>query len=129
ALAYQHGQPGAPVFPLIRLGRERFASAEFCPDGLGPGRLSPDRNLTLAELCAGIEGPAHFCGDLDAEAAAQLRRCLGERAILPAPAAGLRLPAFLAELAWRRLAAGERDDLTTLEPIYLGEPVKPKPAG
>ncbi|NTU83143.1 MAG: tRNA (adenosine(37)-N6)-threonylcarbamoyltransferase complex dimerization subunit type 1 TsaB, partial [Chloroflexales bacterium] len=42
ALAYQHGQPGAPVFPLIRLGRERFASAEFCPDGLGPGRLSPD---------------------------------------------------------------------------------------
>ena len=34
--------------------------------------------------------------------------------------------ARLAELAWRRHAAGERDDLVALEPIYLGEPVKPK---
>lgn len=126
ALAYQHGRPRLPVYPLVRLGRARFATAPFLPDGHGPGRQGPDRNLSLEELCAEVGGPALFCGDLDAETSAELRRCLGPRAALPAPAAGLRRPAFLAELAWRRHAAGETDDLTTLEPLYLGEPVKPK---
>jgi len=126
ALAYQHGLPDMPVFPLIRLGRERFAVAEFRPDGLGPGRCGPDRNVGLAELCAEIVGPARFCGDLDAEVRAQLHDSLGALAHLPPPAANLRRPSFLAELAWQRLAAGTPDDLTTLEPIYLGEAVKPK---
>lgn len=126
ALAYQHGRPDMPVYPLVRLGRERFAAAEFRPGAGGPARQGPDRNLSLDELCAMVDGPALFCGDLDGAAAALLRRRLGERAHVPAPAAGLRRPSFLAELAWRRLAAGERDDLVALEPIYLGEPVKPK---
>lgn len=126
ALAYQHSHAELPVYPLIRLGRERFAAAEFRPDGEGPGRCGPDRNVTLAELCATVAGPTLFCGDLDGNTAGQLRRCLGANAHLPSPAAGLRRPSFLAELAWRRFAAGERDDLVTLEPIYLGEPVKPK---
>jgi tRNA threonylcarbamoyladenosine biosynthesis protein TsaB len=124
ALAYQHGRPRLPVYPLVRLGRERFATARF--DGEGGARQEPDRNITLAELCAEVEGRAVFCGDLDAAVQAELRRGLGQRAIFPGPAAGLRRPAFLAELAWRRHAAGERDDLVALEPIYLGEPVKPK---
>jgi tRNA threonylcarbamoyladenosine biosynthesis protein TsaB len=124
ALAYQHARPGLPIFPLVRLGRERFATARFAGDGAA--RQEPDRNVTLAELCAEVEGRAVFCGDLDAPAQAELRRGLGQRASFPGPAAGLRRPAFLAELAWRRLAAGGRDDLVTLEPIYLGEPVKPK---
>lgn len=127
ALAYQHGRPDLPVYPLVRLGRDRFASAEFRPDGQGSGRQGPDANLTLAELCAQIAGPALFCGDLGGETPAELRRHLGDAARLPGAAAGLRRPAFLAELAWRRLAAGQADDLVTLEPIYLGEPVKPKP--
>jgi tRNA threonylcarbamoyladenosine biosynthesis protein TsaB len=46
---------------------------------------------------------------------------------LPRPAANLRRPAFLAELAWQRLVNGEGDDLVSLEPIYLGEAVKPRP--
>lgn len=127
ALAYQHARPDLPVFPLVRLGRDRFAVAEFRPDGAGPGRQGPDRNMTVAELCAAITGPALCCGDLDGDTSAQLRRSLGAAVQLPPPAAGLRRPSYLAELAWRRLAAGERDDLATLEPIYLGEPVKPRP--
>ena len=126
ALAYQHGQPDMAIFPLIRLGRERFATAEFRPTDSDPGRLGPDHNVTLAELGAGLVGPARFCGDLDAEVLAQLRDSLGEQAHWPAPAASLRRPSFLAALAWQRFAAGAHDDLTTLEPIYLGEPVKPK---
>lgn len=125
-LAYQHMPSSLPIYPLIRLGRDRFASAEF----RGRGKLErrgPDRNVSLAELCAGIADRALFCGDLDAPARAQIRQLMGERAGLPAPAASLRRPAFLAELAWQRHRAGDHDDLTTLEPIYLGEPVKPKP--
>jgi tRNA threonylcarbamoyladenosine biosynthesis protein TsaB len=120
ALAFQHGRPDLPVYPLLRLGRERFATARFA----GAARQEPDRNVTLAELCAEVAGPALFCGDVDAAAAAELRRTLGPLALLPGPAAAVRRPAYLAELAWRRLAAGERDDLVTLEPIYLGVAVK-----
>jgi tRNA threonylcarbamoyladenosine biosynthesis protein TsaB len=125
ALALQHARPGTPVYPLIRLGRDRFATARFRGDG--PERAERDRNVSLAELCAEVGQRALFCGDLDEPARQALRAGLGDRALLSGPAAGLRRPAFLAELAWRRLAAGQRDDLVTLEPIYLGEPVKPKP--
>lgn len=124
ALAFQHGRPGAPTYPLIRLGRDRYATARFGGDGTQ--RAEPDRNITLPELCAEVRQRALFCGDLDEPTRAALREGLGEKALLPAAAASLRRPAFLAELAWRRLAAGQRDDLVTLEPIYLGEPVKPK---
>jgi tRNA threonylcarbamoyladenosine biosynthesis protein TsaB len=127
ALALQHARPGTPTYPLIRLGRDRFATARFGGDG--PERAEPDRNVTLAELCAEVRQRALFCGDLDQAAREALGRALGERALMPSPAANLRRPAFLAELAWRRLAAGERDDLVTLEPVYLGEPVKPKTSG
>lgn len=126
ALAYQHATAGGPIYPLIRLGRERFACAEF-RGRERPERRTPDRNLTLAEIVAEVRERALFCGDLDEPTRAELRAALGARAQLPAPAAALRRPAFLAELAWRRLQAGEHDDLATLEPIYLGEPVKPKP--
>lgn len=126
ALAYQHARPGMPVYPLIRLGRARLATAEFRPDGQTLGRQGPDRNVTLDQLCAEVEGKALFCGDLDGDLVARLHQAFGDQALLPAPAAALRRPAYLAELAWRRLAAGERDDLVTLEPIYLGEPVKPQ---
>jgi tRNA threonylcarbamoyladenosine biosynthesis protein TsaB len=56
-----------------------------------------------------------------------LRSKLGDRALFPTPAANLRRPGYLAELAWKRLQDGETDDLATLEPIYLGQPVKVKP--
>lgn len=120
-LARQHSAAPMPVFPLIRLGRERFATAEF-----GGGAAGQARNVTLAELCAEVSGQALFCGDIDAEAQAAIRQALGDRAHFPSPAANLRRPGYLAELAWQRLRAGQTDDITRLEPIYLGQPVKAK---
>jgi len=114
ALAYQHERRGVMVVPLIRLGRDRFAA---------PGAGGP-RNVVLAEICAEINGRALFCGDIDAEVRETLRQRLGDRALFPAPAANLRRPSYLAALAWQRLQAGEADDVATLEPIYLGQPVK-----
>lgn len=126
ALAYQHAHAGAPIYPLIRLGRDRFATAAF-HFAADPARREPDRNVTLDELCAEVEDQALFCGDLDEGVVARIQGALGARALFPRPAANLRRPAFLAELAWQRLVNGERDDLATLEPIYLGEPVRPRP--
>lgn len=124
-LLYQHHRPGATTIPLIRLGRERYASAG--PARPRGGALEP-RNVTLAEIGAETTGRALFCGDIDAEVQAALRERLGERAQFPPPVARVRRPAYLAELAWQRLRAGDTDDLTTLEPIYLGEPVRAHPA-
>jgi tRNA threonylcarbamoyladenosine biosynthesis protein TsaB len=115
-LAYQHQRRGVTVVPLIRLGRDRFAI---------PGADGP-RNVVLAEICAEINGRALFCGDIDAEVREAVRQKLGERGLFPLPAANLRRPGYLAELAWQRLQAGEIDDVATLEPIYLGQPVKAK---
>jgi len=123
ALAYQYERSRMLVIPLVRLGRERFATATITPADAPSGASIP-RNVTLAELCAEITGRALFCGDVDAEVREVLRQKLGNRASFPTPAANLRRPGYLAELAWQRLQAGATDDLATLEPIYLGQPVK-----
>lgn len=123
ALAYQHYRPGMPVLPLIRLGRERFASADFSAQERAR-RLGDYRNVTLAEICATVHGRTLFCGDIDVQVRETLRRGLGEAAHFPLPADAPRRPAYLAELGWSRLQQGDADDLSTLEPIYLGHPVK-----
>lgn len=125
ALLYQHERPGASTVPLIRLGRDRFATGTASKRGAGHSALEP-RNVTLAELSAEITGRALFCGDVDAGVQAELRERLGSRAVFPSPAAMARRPGYLAELAWQRLQNGDVDDLAALEPIYLGEPVRVK---
>jgi tRNA threonylcarbamoyladenosine biosynthesis protein TsaB len=123
ALAYQHRRPGMPVYPIIRLGRDRFATARFS-EREPWGRTGEYQNAALADLCADAHGRTLFCGDLDEEVRAALRRSMGDAALLPSPAANQRRPGFLAELAWQRLQAGDLDQPATLEPIYLGQPVK-----
>lgn len=54
-LAYQYGGTGLPVVPILRLGRDRFATL-IRIDG-------QPRNTTLAELCAETGVPTLFCGD------------------------------------------------------------------
>jgi tRNA threonylcarbamoyladenosine biosynthesis protein TsaB len=121
-LAYAHKRPATPVFPLIALGRNRFATAEYQHRGQWK-RMTDYRNVELAELAASTGDRALFCGDISTDTQATLRLLLGERAIFPGVAANLRHPGYLAELAWRRLQDGHPDDVATLEPIYLGEPV------
>jgi tRNA threonylcarbamoyladenosine biosynthesis protein TsaB len=123
ALAYQQRQPGIVLYPLIRLGRDRFATAAFQQNDTWQ-RLGDYRNVTLDGLCAEIDGPALFCGDIDANIQQQLQQHIGERAQFPTVAANLRRPGFLAEVAWQRFTDGEHDTLARLEPLYLGEPVK-----
>ena len=116
ALVYQFAGLGLPVVPLIRLGRERFASLER--------QLQAPYSVTLAELAADIREPVLFCGDIDGAVRTQLHELLGERAHFPALAASARRPGYLAELGWQRFQRADFDDAVTLEPIYLGQPVR-----
>lgn len=125
ALVYQHRSPRLPVYPLIRLGRDRYATAAFAPTAPWQ-RIGEYRNVTLEDVIAEVQQPTLFCGDIDGEVAATLRGALGARAQFPAPVANVRRPGYLAELAWQRLQQSDIDQLAALEPIYLGQPVKPK---
>ena len=125
ALAYQHERPGVAAVPLIRLGRERYASGA-APRHNDKRRSIEPRNVTLAEVAAEATGRVLFCGDTEPDVQSALRDLLGARAIFPTPAASIRRPGYLAELAWQRLQAGDTDDVATLEPIYLGQPVRAK---
>ena len=123
ALAFQHKRPATAVYPLIALGRERFATAEFHHRGQWK-RASEDRNVLLEELAVTIDDRALFCGDIGPAVQAQLRGLLGERALFASPAANLRRPAYLAALAWQRFQEGDSDNIDALEPIYLGDAVQ-----
>jgi tRNA threonylcarbamoyladenosine biosynthesis protein TsaB len=115
-LLYQFSGQGLPVVPLIRLGRERYATFDL--------QLREPRNILLAGLAAEIGDRALFCGDIDSAVRDTLTSLLGERARFPTGASAARRPGYLAELAWRRLQDGQPDDAATLEPIYLGQPVR-----
>ena len=113
---------GAPVCALLEAGREECATALFGPDGV---RLREDRvcnveNL-LAEIEAEVSGPAIFCGEGVIPWRAQIASRLGENAQIVRPTPAARVWA-LAVVGQERLAAGELDDLTMLQPEYLRMP-------
>jgi tRNA threonylcarbamoyladenosine biosynthesis protein TsaB len=121
-LAFPHRHGALPVVPMVRLGRDRYGAAVF-RHAAGWSQFGPLHNLSLAEL-PGLADAGLFCGDVDQAAHALLVERLGDAASFAAGADNVRRPSALAELAWQRLQAGEKDDITALEPIYLGSPVK-----
>ena len=116
--AYAFAATGSPVVAVHRAGRGELAWAAYVADPdwreLTPPRLSP-RDAFLGELPPG----ALVTGEVDEELAAALAE-RGHRVVRGA--ATVRRAALLAELAWRRLQAGEADDPKTLAPLYLREP-------
>lgn len=121
-LAYPYRHGALPVVPMVRLGRDRYGAAVYRQGGVW-GAADFVRNLALEELPA-LTDVGVFCGDVDEAARALLVEKLGDAATFAAGADNVRRPAALAELAWTRLQAGAVDDVVTLEPLYLGSPVK-----
>ncbi|MBI4675490.1 MAG: tRNA (adenosine(37)-N6)-threonylcarbamoyltransferase complex dimerization subunit type 1 TsaB [Chloroflexi bacterium] len=112
-----------PVCAVMMVGRGRFAAALYqCTKG-APLRTS-DYVFGAAE---GIVeqvtkfAPARFLaiGEMDASLRVLLHAALHERVVFASDALTVRRAGFLAELAWRRWRAGERDDLQTLTPYYI----------
>ncbi|HID61858.1 MAG TPA: tRNA (adenosine(37)-N6)-threonylcarbamoyltransferase complex dimerization subunit type 1 TsaB [Anaerolineae bacterium] len=122
ALIYAQARRRGPVCAVLQAGRGRICVG-FYRRRRGQWQRQGDYCLTtLEELCASIETPTLFCGEIDTQAAELLRERLGEKAKLVSPAASLRRAGYLAELGWQRLERGKVDDPASLSPIYLRHP-------
>lgn len=121
AAAYPHAETGLPVCPVFSAGRGEIATARYqqrqqwC-------QLVAEHITTVAALCALIKSKTVFCGEITPDIARQLRSRLKSKAIILSSTATLCRAVFLAKLGLRRLEAGQYDDLTTLQPLYLRRP-------
>jgi len=113
-----HAQPTARHLLLcaIQAGRGRFALGVYKTSRKRWQAQGPARVVSLERLMAEAQNPALVCGEFSAEDFQKMKDA-GLR--LASPAASLRRPAVLAELAWARWQAGDVDDEASLAPIYL----------
>lgn len=125
--AYQHAETGLPICPIFNAGREEVATAVYQMKGSKWLQLTPEHITTLDALCSEISKKTVFCGEYIAEVATELKRRLKQKAVITSPAARLRRASFLAELGQKRLEAGDVDNISTLQPIYLRKPPITKP--
>ena len=121
-----YGQPAQelPMFCILKIGRGRFAAQEYRLNGKAWEAAGELLALTPKELEERITSPTIICGEIDAEDRRTLER-RWRNALVANPAANMRRPAHLAEIAWTRLSANEVDDPISLTPIYvhtLGSP-------
>ena len=107
-----------PLAAVLQAGRGRLAVGWF-KEKKGQWQSSGKPELMSAtELEERINKPTLICGEVYEEE----RRILGRKyknAEIASPAQCVRRPAVLAELAWARWQAGERDEIKGLAPIYL----------
>lgn len=125
--AYPLATRRRPICPLHRAGRAEVAWALY----VGPSdewrELSPPALAPLEEVVRQAPAEALFCGE-DVDKLAMPLRELGVTSQRLAPSAPRRA-SVLAELAWRRLRAGQNDDPRSLTPVYLRQPtIGPQPA-
>ncbi len=120
--AYPHAGTGLPVCPVLGAGRGEIATAIYQRKRNKWSQLTADYITTVDALCSQITAKTIFCGEYIPFIAAQLRRQLEQRAVIPTAAGRLRRVGFLAELGYQRLKAGNYDEAATLQPIYLRRP-------
>jgi tRNA threonylcarbamoyladenosine biosynthesis protein TsaB len=123
-LAAAQSPQDLPLAAVLRAGRGRFAVGWY---GLVGGAWQPSQKievLTLEELAQKANQPMMVCGELSREERELLAKDQPNIRLVP-PAASLRRPAYLAELAWKRWKAGQVDDPAGLAPLYLhyNEPI------
>lgn len=119
ASAYAHSREVLPVRAVLPAGRGRWCSAVYqCTAGRWQ-RCGEYALMDAAALVASLQGPTLLCGEIDAALSTVLREAAPALAIIASPALAQRRAGFLAELAWQRFVNGERDDLSSLHPIYL----------
>lgn len=107
-----------PLAAVLQAGRGRLAAGWYEAGDVGWKARGAAQVTTADELAESIQKPTIVCGELTAEERQRLAR-KRVKIILPSPAACVRRPSVLAELAWERWQAGARDDAASLAPIYL----------
>ena len=121
AAAYQHAGTGLPVCAILNAGRGEIAAAIYQMKREWQ-QLVAEHTTTVEGLISRITIRTVFCGEPGPSIAAQLKKELKRKAILPSPAACVRRAGFLAELGLKRFSAGDYDDAATLQPLYFRGP-------
>ncbi len=127
AEAYQHAEAGLPICPIFNAGRGEIATAIYQAKHNEWRQLIAEHITTIEALCSQITTKTIFCGEFIPFIATQLTKQLKQKAVILPPAARLRRASFLAELGLKRLKAGDYDNLTTLQPLYLRRPAITQP--
>lgn len=107
-----------PLAAVLQAGRGRLALGWYEAGENGWQSKGSAQVTTADELAESIQKPTIVCGELTADDRQRLAR-KRVNVVLPSPAACVRRPAVLAELAWERWQAGAQDDASSLAPIYL----------
>jgi tRNA threonylcarbamoyl adenosine modification protein YeaZ len=116
--AYGFAPAGGTVVAVHRAGRREYAWASYTADPEWR-ELSPPRLVAADTIVDPLPEGSLVTGDMDDALAGQLV-VHGHR--IARGAASVRRAGILAELGWRRLAAGRTDDPKSLVPLYLREP-------
>jgi tRNA threonylcarbamoyl adenosine modification protein YeaZ len=125
--AYQHAETGLPVCPIFNARRGEIATALYQKKHNEWRQFITEQITTVETLCSQITTKTMFCGEFIPFIAAQLRKQLKQKAVIPSPVTGLRRAGFLAELGLKRLKAGDYDNPATLQPLYLRRPAITQP--
>lgn len=107
-----------PMACVLPAGRSRLAVSWYASSGTAWRIDRGPMVLTSEALSDQIDGPTIICGEITTDDRQILSR-KWKNAMVSSPAASVRHPAMLAELAWQRWEAGQRDDPVALSPIYL----------
>jgi tRNA threonylcarbamoyladenosine biosynthesis protein TsaB len=112
-----------PLLAVLQAGRGRIAAAGYEASGRAWKLKADPRVTTVPDLIETIQAATLVCGEFSAEERALLQA--NPKVKLSSPAACVRRPGLLAELAWARWQAGVVDAAATLAPIYLhiAEPI------
>jgi tRNA threonylcarbamoyladenosine biosynthesis protein TsaB len=113
---------GLQVCAIHDAGRGEIAEAIFAAGPEMMVRIEQEQITTLEALCRRVTCQTVFCGEYVPVIAAEIKTLLGDRAIIVPGVANTRRAGFLAELGLRRLSAGDYDDPSTLQPLYLRAP-------
>lgn len=107
-----------PLAAVLQAGRGRLALKWYDAAEEGWKARGEAEIATVEDLSRAIHKPTLIAGELNAEERQILAR-KRKNALLLSPAAALRRPAFLAEMAWLKWQAGQVDEVISLAPIYL----------
>ena len=125
--AYPFSYSKLPIRPILKASRQEIATALYQQEDNHWRRLEEEHLTTLRTLCDQRNQETLFCGEISSDMANEIHQTLGELAIIPQSIARLPRAGYLAALGWQRLGRGERDDLATLQPMYLRPPQITKP--
>jgi tRNA threonylcarbamoyladenosine biosynthesis protein TsaB len=119
--AYPYAECGRPVCAVHRAGRGEAAWAVYEGPKERWSEVVAPRMSSVEEMLSAVSANALFCGEEDDRLGSLVAQA-GEKGSGRALVTGRRRADYLAELGWRRLAAGRVDDARTLVPLYLREP-------